>query len=190
MKEHEENFNRRVSEAKVILLEKFEYFKDVLKTEIITSVDFNESVSEEDRVPEAYPTSWSAKRDLFIIDVDWVNKHSSKEFAYAYGFVAWAKYYDIKHEDGSPIIEQLAANLRYSIDFNGHNAFFESEKWYKVNVVSENRNFHNEIRNFIEFENVAPMSWREIYDCLMTKKDEIYETYGYEDEPEEEIRYV
>lgn len=189
MGKHEEKFNLRVSEAKAILLEKFDYFKDALNTEILTVAEFNNADYEGDQATTQCPTSWNMKHNVIVIDPKWVHKHSVEELAYAYGFVVWAVHYIIEiDEDDDSFINIISANLRYEIDFNGHDAFSKSNAWLsdEYSVIKHHRQDMNKVRNFIEFENIATMNHREIYDCLMLKKYEIYEMFGYEDELEEE----
>ena len=180
------NFDRLLSDAKAILLEKFEYFEDDLEAKVITLKDYNNSASEEDQLNNGAFVFWIVKSDVIVIDEKWAIAQSAEELAYAYGCVIWFRHYNITPDESNcRLIYSLAANLRYEMNFNGHDAFSKNRGQKENWTLRDHRLFMNEIRNFIAFEDVSTMDVSGIYDSLMTKKDAIYEKYGYEDEVEE-----
>ncbi len=182
------NFDRLLSDAKAILLEKFEYFKDALEVKVITLKDYNNSASEEGRLNNGALVFWIVESDVIVIDEKWAIVQSAEELAYAYGCVIWFKHYNIKSDEANcHLIYGLAANLRYEMNFNGHDAFSKNRGRKENWTLRDHRQFMNEIRNFIAFEDVSTMDVSGIYDSLMTKKDAIYEKYGYEEREVEEI---
>lgn len=108
--------------------------------------------------------AYSHDNDVFYIDEDWVLECSISDLAYVFGFLARAASFKPDKKKDLNMLT-VAFNLRYEIDFNGHDAYEGGKQ------QEDHRQFMNLFRNVIVFEDAATMSVNEIYNAFKANKD-------------------
>ena len=160
--------------AQAILREHFDYLEDdLVHVNVLPLTLYNKlKLKDDDDVDVASPVSWNQKRDFIVVFDEWIDKCSPNELAYSLGFAYWARHFNIKQtKTRDQVVNQIAANIRYEIDYNGHNAFSKNNH---SGVLAQHREYMNQYRNLIKFEDVAKMSFNALYKKLIEKKDELY----------------
>ena len=93
-----------------------------------------------------------------------------EELAFSIGWAAWIMFNALldRGKDKSSHLWQIAANIRYEIEYGGHPDF----DYYRRD------DFIDDLRALVEFEKAPSLSVEDIYDILEKNLDKVAEIWG------------